>query len=76
MAVLVECVPNFSEGRDRRKVERIAAAIQAVAEVHVLDLHLDPDHNRSVITFAGLPAGVQEAAGAVAAAVAGVVRAH
>lgn len=62
MAALVECVPNFSEGRDRRKVDRIAAAIESVADVHVLDLHLDPDHNRSVITFAGSPAGVQEAA--------------
>src|SRR4051812_34436715 len=52
---LVECVPNFSEGRDRRKMDAIAGSIASVAGVSVLDLTLDPDHNRSVITFAGPP---------------------
>ena len=59
---LIECVPNFSEGRRREVVDELAAAIRGVAGVHVLDTQLDPDHNRSVITFAGIPAGVAEGA--------------
>ena len=51
--MLFEAVPNFSEGRDREKVSRIADAVRAVPGVRVLDLHSDPDHNRSVLTFAG-----------------------
>ena len=62
MRTLVECVPNFSEGRDRGKVEQIAAAIETVPEVYLLDVHLDPDHHRSVITFAGSKETVGEAA--------------
>ena len=48
---LVECVPNFSEGRKTETVERLAEAISAVPTACVLDTHIDPDHNRSVITF-------------------------
>ena len=48
---LVECVPNFSEGRKPETVEAIACAIESVADAIVLDRHVDPDHNRSVITF-------------------------
>jgi glutamate formiminotransferase / formiminotetrahydrofolate cyclodeaminase len=48
---LVECVPNFSEGRKVETVERLAQAIEQVAGAVVLDLHIDADHNRSVITF-------------------------
>lgn len=59
---LVECIPNFSEGRRPEVVEAIAAAIAGVPGVHVLDRHSDADHNRSVITFAGPPAAVSEAA--------------
>jgi glutamate formiminotransferase len=62
MPSIVECVPNFSEGRDRSKVERIAGVIESVAGARVLDIHLDPDHNRSVITYAGAPPAVEEAA--------------
>ena len=62
MQTIVECVPNFSEGRDRRTVDEIAAAIESVAGVFVLDLHMDPDHHRSVITFAGSRESVGEAA--------------
>jgi glutamate formiminotransferase len=62
MQSIVECVPNFSEGRDRRVVEEIAAAIESVSGVAVLDLHLDPDHHRSVITFVGSRENVGEAA--------------
>jgi glutamate formiminotransferase len=46
-------VPNFSEGKDRAKISRITGAVRAVPGVRVLNLHSDPDHNRSVLTFAG-----------------------
>ena len=59
---IVECVPNFSEGKDARKVDAIAAAIASVQRIKVLDVTLDPDHNRSVITFAGPAGSVGEAA--------------
>ncbi len=62
MKPLVECVPNFSEGRDRRVIAEIVAALRSVPEVQLLDLHSDPDHNRSVATLVGPPAAVQEAA--------------
>ena len=65
---LFEAVPNFSEGRDKEKVERIAGSVRAVPGVRVLGLHSDPDHNRSVLTFAGEEAAVLEAAVAVAGA--------
>jgi glutamate formiminotransferase / 5-formyltetrahydrofolate cyclo-ligase len=50
---LFEAVPNFSEGKDLAKISRIRDAVRAVPGVRVLDLHSDPDHNRSVLTFAG-----------------------
>ena len=53
---IVECVPNFSEGRDPAVVEAIAEAIASAPGVIVLDRAMDPDHNRSVVTFAA-PAG-------------------
>ena len=62
MRALVECVPNFSEGRRPETVESIAAAIRAVETACVLDTHIDPDHNRSVITFVASPENVVEAA--------------
>ncbi|HTK31604.1 MAG TPA: glutamate formimidoyltransferase [Candidatus Saccharimonadaceae bacterium] len=62
MAALVECVPNFSEGRRRDVVEALMQAIAEVAGVTLLDSEMDPDHNRSVITFAGAPEPVVEAA--------------
>lgn len=58
---IVECVPNFSEGIDRAKVEKIVRAMQ-VDGVHLLDWSLDRDHNRSVVTIAGAPEAVCEAA--------------
>jgi glutamate formiminotransferase/formiminotetrahydrofolate cyclodeaminase len=51
MERLVECVPNFSEGRRADVVERLARAVESVAGAVVLDTHMDADHNRSVITF-------------------------
>jgi glutamate formiminotransferase len=58
---LVECVPNFSEGRKIDTVERLAKAISAVETACVLDTHVDPDHNRSVITFVAAPVMALEA---------------
>ena len=62
MQRLVECVPNFSEGRNPDTVQQIADAIGAVGTACVLDRHVDPDHNRSVITFVATPDRVVEAA--------------
>ncbi len=58
---VVECVPNFSEGTDARRVEAIVAAM-CVDGVRLLDWSMDADHNRSVVTIAGEPAAVVEAA--------------
>ncbi|MGO8760157.1 MAG: glutamate formimidoyltransferase [Terracidiphilus sp.] len=58
---LVECVPNFSEGTDSARVEAIVAAMR-VDGVHLLDWSMNADHNRSVVTVAGEPAAVVEAA--------------
>jgi glutamate formiminotransferase/formiminotetrahydrofolate cyclodeaminase len=59
---LIECVPNFSDARRPEVIEAIQAAISAIDGVYVLDRHMDADHNRTVITFVGSPAGVEEAA--------------
>lgn len=59
---IVECVPNFSEGRDAAKVDAIIAAMRSVAGIVVLDREMDADHNRSVVTFAGPAEAVGEAA--------------
>ncbi len=58
---VVECVPNFSEGIDVRRVEAIVLAMRGDA-VHLLDWSMDADHNRSVVTIAGEPSAVVEAA--------------
>ncbi|MGF1473666.1 MAG: glutamate formimidoyltransferase [Rubrobacteraceae bacterium] len=63
---LFEAVPNFSEGRDLDKVSRIVEAVRSVPGVYVLDLHTDPDHNRSVITMAGEEEPLVDAAGTLA----------
>ena len=59
---LVECVPNFSEGRDASVVARIVESVRSVEGVAVLGQTMDPDHHRSVITFAGTADVVMEAA--------------
>ena len=61
MQTLVECVPNFSEGRDKSKVDAIVDAMK-IAGVYLLDREMDADHNRCVITLAGEREAVQEAA--------------
>ena len=53
MLTLVECVPNFSEGRDAKIVDAIIQALTAGPEVYLLDNEMDADHNRSVITLVG-----------------------
>jgi len=62
MARLVECVPNFSEGRRAEVIEAILAEIKSVEGVMLLDKEMDKDHNRAVITFVGGPQEVKNAA--------------
>ncbi len=59
---IVECVPNFSEGRDPAVVDAIVNAIAAVAGVSVLAHESDRDHNRAVVTFAGPPQAAAQGA--------------
>ena len=61
MDKIVECVPNFSEGRRAEVVEEIVRAM-AIAGVKILDREMDADHNRSVITLAGEPGAIEDAA--------------
>jgi glutamate formiminotransferase/formiminotetrahydrofolate cyclodeaminase len=60
-STLVECVPNFSEGRDPAKVDAIVEAMK-IPGVYLLDREMDADHNRCVITLVGERAAIQEAA--------------
>jgi len=62
MARLVECVPNFSEGRDRAVIDAIAQALAGVSGVKLLDVDAGADTNRTVYTLVGPPDGVAEAA--------------
>ena len=62
MTQIVECIPNFSEARRPEVVDQIIAAITSVPEVSLLDRSSDTDHNRTVVTYAGPPAAVEEAA--------------
>src|SRR5829696_7423086 len=59
---LVECVPNFSEGRKAETIERLVEAVESVEGAVVLGTHMDEDHNRSVITFVADAGAVVEAA--------------
>jgi glutamate formiminotransferase/formiminotetrahydrofolate cyclodeaminase len=61
MSTLVECVPNFSEGRDKAKVDAIVEAMK-ISGVYLLDREMDADHNRCVITLVGERDAIQEAA--------------
>ena len=66
MTRLVECVPNFSEGRRKEVIEAIANSIKAVKGAKLFDVEMDPNHNRAVITFVGEIEAVKEAAVAAA----------
>ncbi|PKN51514.1 MAG: glutamate formimidoyltransferase [Deltaproteobacteria bacterium HGW-Deltaproteobacteria-13] len=59
---IIECVPNFSEGRDSRKIAAIARVFKSFPGVRLVDFSGDADHNRSVFTFLGKPEDVLEAA--------------
>src|ERR1700727_3604163 len=69
---IIECVPNFSEGTDASKVTQIVASMQ-VEGVRLLDWSLDKAHNRSVVTIAGTPDGIIEAAARAAGKAAEVI---
>ncbi|MFW9978939.1 MAG: glutamate formiminotransferase, partial [Candidatus Thorarchaeota archaeon] len=58
---IIECVPNFSEGRDKKIIDALSDAVKSVEGVRLLDVEFDPDHNRSVFTFIGEPQKVKEA---------------
>lgn len=70
---LIECVPNFSEGRRPEVIEQIVAAIRAVPGATVLDTSSDADHNRTVVTFIGAPEAVEQAAYAAIATAARLI---
>lgn len=72
-APVIECVPNFSDGRRPHVLEAIVSAIQRAAPVSVLDRSSDHDHNRSVVTFVGAPEDVLEAAFAAIQTAAGLI---
>src|SRR5574339_961441 len=62
MTQLIECIPNFSEARRPEVIDKIVAAIESVGDVKLLDRSSDLDHNRTVLTFAGNPIAVEDAA--------------
>ncbi|MFV0554866.1 MAG: glutamate formimidoyltransferase [Mangrovibacterium sp.] len=62
MTPIIECIPNFSEGRDKRIINQIADAIQSTPQVKLLHIDIGYDANRTVMTFAGAPLAVVEAA--------------
>ena len=70
---LVECVPNFSEGRDRTKIKRITDAIEASAGVTLLNVEPGADTHRTVVTFVGTPEGALQAAFSAIATAAQVI---
>ena len=62
MPKLIECIPNFSEARRPEAIDQIVAAITSVEDARLLDRSSDLDHNRTVLTYAGPPEAVEEAA--------------
>lgn len=62
MRKIIECVPNFSEGRDSGKIEQITAGVEKARGVKLLDVDSNADHNRTVLTFVGGPEPVKKAA--------------
>ena len=62
MNQIVECVPNFSEGREAKTIEAIAQSVRSIQDVKLLSVEPDKDYNRTVVTFVGTPLSVVEAA--------------
>jgi len=62
MASIVECVPNFSEGRRKEVIDAIVLSMRSVPDIKILDVETDPDHNRTVVTLIGNKDNIQEAA--------------
>ena len=60
MNQLVECVPNFSEGRDKGKIKQITDSIEKIPGIQLLDVDIGSDTNRTVVTFIGSPKKVEE----------------
>jgi glutamate formiminotransferase len=74
---LVQCVPNYSEGRRPEVIDSIVSPFRGAPGVHLLDWRADPDHNRLVVTLVGEPAPLQAALLASArAAIAGIDMRH
>src|SRR5688572_3288035 len=67
MQKIMECVPNFSEGRRQEVIDQIAEAVRTIQGVRLLDVSPNPDHNRTVLTFVGSPDAVADAAFATTA---------
>jgi len=70
---IVECVPNFSEGRKAEVIARLVESVESVEGALVLGTHVDPDHNRSVVTFVAPPRSVVEASVRVVACAAELI---
>lgn len=62
MSPIVECIPNFSEGRDQKIIEKLAGVAKTMPGVLLLDYSSDPGYNRSVFTLAGSPEGIEQVA--------------
>lgn len=73
MPKLVECIPNFSEGRDRAVIDALSNTAQSVPGVSLLDVQADEGHNRCVLTLVGSPEGIESAAVALAKAAAQLI---
>jgi glutamate formiminotransferase / formiminotetrahydrofolate cyclodeaminase len=58
---IIECIPNFSEGKDQQIIDAILGSFSSFNKIHVLDHHSDKDHNRTVVTILGSPEEVEEA---------------
>src|SRR3954462_1045657 len=67
MQPLVECIPNFSEGRRTEVIQAVIAPLVAQRDIRLLDVDPNADHNRTVVTFVGPPAAVADAAFALTA---------
>ena len=62
MSQLIQCVPNFSEGRDEKVIEGLLDVAQSVEGVTLIDASSDASHHRTVVTLIGNPAGIEEIA--------------